>query len=147
MKVILKQKYEKLGDSGGIVEVADGYARNFLIPKKIAMKYSNSSLKILEEEKKIEEVRKNKEKKASEKLGKELKKVSLTASVKVGEEDKVFGTVTSQDIANLLKEKDFDIDRKKILLEDPIKALGIYTIKIKLHPEIETSIKLWVVKE
>ena len=147
MKVILRETYQTLGEAGSIVNVADGYARNFLIPKRIAMKYSRSSLRILEEEKKIKEARKNKEMKAAEQLGNVLRKVSLTASVKVGEEDRVFGTVTSQDIVNLLKEKGFDIDKKKILLEDPIKALGIYTIKIKVHPQVETSVKLWVVKE
>jgi large subunit ribosomal protein L9 len=147
MKVILRETHEKLGEAGSIVNVAKGYARNFLIPKKIALEYSKSSLKILEEEKKIKEVRKNKEKRVAEQLGIQLNKVSLTASVRVGEEDRVFGTVTSQDIANLLKEKGFDIDKKKILLENPIKALGIYTIKIKLHSEVETSVKLWVVKE
>ncbi len=147
MKVILRETYQTLGEAGSIVNVADGYARNFLIPKRIAMKYSRSSLRILEEEKKIKETRKNKEMKASEQLGNVLRKVSLTASVKVGEEDRVFGTVTSQDIVNLLKEKGFDIDKKKILLEDPIKALGIYTIKIKVHPQVETIVKLWVVKE
>ena len=147
MKVILRETHEKLGEAGSIVNVAKGYARNFLIPKKIALEYSKSSLKILEEEKKIKEVRKNKEKRVAEQLGIQLNKVSLTASVRVGEEDRVFGTVTTQDIANLLKEKGFDIDKKKILLENPIKALGIYTIKIKLHSEVETSVKLWVVKE
>ncbi len=147
MKIILRETYQTLGEAGSIVNVADGYARNFLIPKRIAMKYSRSSLRILEEEKKIKETRKNKEMEAAEQLGNLLRKVSLTASVKVGEEDRVFGTVTSQDIVNLLKEKGFDIDKKKILLEDPIKALGIYTIKIKVHPQVETSVKLWVVKE
>ena len=147
MKIILRETYQTLGEAGSIVNVADGYARNFLIPKRIAMKYSRSSLRILEEEKKVKETRKNKEMEAAEQLGNLLRKVSLTASVKVGEEDRVFGTVTSQDIVNLLKEKGFDIDKKRILLEDSIKALGIYTIKIKVHPQVETSVKLWVVKE
>ncbi len=147
MKIILRESYQNLGEAGSTLNVADGYARNFLIPKKIAMKYSEGSIKILEEEKRLKGIRQNKEKRTAEQLGNELRKVSLTASVKVGEEDRVFGTVTSQEIANLLKEKGFDIDRKKILLEEPIKALGIYTIKIKLHSEVESSIKLWVVKE
>ncbi len=147
MKIILRKSHQKLGDAGSIVNVANGYARNYLIPKRIAMEYSESSLKILGEEKKILEAKKDRDKKSAEQLGNELRKVSLTASVKVGEEDRVFGTVTSQDISNLLKEKGFDIDKKKILLEDAIKALGIYTIKVKLYPEVETSVKLWVVKE
>lgn len=147
MKIILREDHSSLGKSGEIVKVSDGYARNFLIPKNIAMSYSKSNVKILEEEKKLLEARKNKEKKIAEQLGKELRKVSLTASVKVGEDDRVFGSVTSIDIARLLKEKGFDIDKKKIILDESINALGIYTIKIKLHTEVESSVKLWVVKE
>jgi len=89
----------------------------------------------------------SREKRQAEALAKELEKVSLTASVAVGEEDKVFGAVTSQDIADLLREKGFEIDKRKILLDEPMKALGIYNVPIKLHPEVEVAIKVWVVKE
>ena len=147
MKIILREDYQGLGNAGESVTVADGYARNFLIPKNIAMSYSKSNVKILDEEKKLQESRKNKAKKIAEQLSNELRKVSLTASVKVGEDDRIFGTVTSQYVAKLLKEKDFDIDKKKIILDESINALGIYTVKIKLHPEVESNIKLWVVKE
>jgi large subunit ribosomal protein L9 len=104
-------------------------------------------LKAYEEQKKVEAVRKNQARKSAEELAKQLEKVSCTASVSVGEEDKVFGSVTSQTIADLLKEKDFDIDKRKILLEEPIKALGIYDVPIKLHPDVEAKVKVWVVKE
>ncbi len=93
------------------------------------------------------ELRLNKDKKSAEKLAEQLNKISCTAAVTVGEEDKVFGSVTTQDISDLLKDKGFDIDRKKILLDESIKALGIYTIPIKLHTEVEAKMKLWVVKE
>ncbi|HDP99214.1 MAG TPA: 50S ribosomal protein L9 [bacterium] len=147
MKIILRKDFESLGKSGEILEVKDGYARNFLIPHGIALKADKTNISRLEAEKKQQLLKLNKDKKAAEKLAEQLKKVSCTATVTVGEEDKIFGSVTSQNIAELLNEKGFDIDRKKIMLEDPIKALGIYDILIKLHPEVEAKIKLWVVKE
>lgn len=147
MKVILRKDYENLGKTGDIVEVKRGYARNFLITKGIAFYADAKSLHRLDEERKQQIVKKEREKQLSEKLANELSKVSCTASVQVGEEDRVFGSVTSQDISELLKEKGYDIDRKKIILEEPIKALGIYDIKIKIHPEVESTIKLWVVKK
>lgn len=147
MKVILRQDFEQLGTIGEIVEVKAGYGRNFLIPKGIAMLATDKNLNLLKEEQKQLTIKKDRDKIKSEKLAEELAKVSCTASVQVGEEDRVFGSVTSQDIADLLNEKGFDIDRKKILLEEPIKALGIYDVPIKLHSEVETKIKVWVVKK
>lgn len=147
MKVILKQDFETLGTVGEIVEVKPGYARNYLIPKGIALKAEQKNIQILEAERRQLELKLTKDKKSAEKLAEKLNEVSCTATVTVGEEDKVFGSVTSQIITDLLKEKGFDIDRKKISLDEPIKALGIYTIPIKLHAEVEAKIKLWVVKE
>lgn len=147
MKVILKKDVESLGTAGNIIEVKDGYARNYLIPKGLALKADQRNLKILEEEQKRIKLKLNKDKKNAELLAQKLNGVSCTATVAVGEEDRVFGSVTSQNIADLLKEKGFDIDRRKILLDEPIKALGIYDIPIKLHSEVEAKIKLWVVKE
>jgi len=146
MKVILKKDVETLGPAGKIIDVKDGYARNYLIPQGIALKADEKNIKILEEEQKRLKLKLNKDKKNAELLAEKLNGVSCTATVSVGEEDRVFGSVTSQNIADLLKEKGFDIDRKKILLEEPIKALGIYEIPIKLHSEVEAKIKLWVVK-
>lgn len=147
MKVILKQKFESLGDVGEIVQVKDGYARNYLIPKGIALEASPQNLKIIEQEKKRLEAIENRIRREAEQLAEKLNTVSVTAEVQVGEEDRVFGAVTSQDIAELLAAKGFEIDRRKILLEEPLKALGVYEVPIKLHPEVEAKIKVWVVKQ
>jgi len=147
MKVILKQDFENLGKFGEIIDVKRGYARNYLIPRKMVMPLSKGNLRILEEERKREKSKKDKDKKLAVEHAQKLEKVSITAQVTVGEEDKVFGSVTAQTISGLLKEKGFDIDKKKIILEEPIKALGIYTVKIKLDPEVEAKVKVWVVKK
>jgi large subunit ribosomal protein L9 len=104
-------------------------------------------MKILEEEQKLVEQRQNKDRRVAEEVAQELGKTSLTATVSVGEEDRVFGSVTAQTITDLLKEKGYEIDKRKVQLEEPIKALGIYTITIKLHTDVEAKVRLWVVKE
>ncbi len=147
MKIILKQDFETLGKFGEVVDVKDGYARNFLIPRQIAIHANDRNMRMLEQERKLIEVKQSKEKRSAEDLAKTLEPVSLTATVAVGEEDKVFGAVTSQDIAELLKAKGFEIDRRKIILNEPLKALGVYEVPIKLHSEVEAKIKVWVVKE
>ncbi|MFC1564639.1 50S ribosomal protein L9 [candidate division KSB1 bacterium] len=147
MKVILRQDFENLGIAGDVIEVKSGYARNFLIPKKIALEMTKGNLKVLEEEQKREEQKEVREKRLAEKLAEKLGKVSVTATVTVGEDDRIFGTITSQNVADLLKEKGFEIDKKHITLEEQIKALGIYSVNIKLNQGVETSIKLWVVKD
>ncbi|MBN2030238.1 50S ribosomal protein L9 [bacterium] len=147
MKVILCQDYESLGKTGDIVTVKSGYARHLLIPKGIAVLANARNIKIFKEERKLLNHRQNKERRNAEALSKELEKVSLTATVTVGEEDKVFGSVTAQTIADLLKEKGYDIDKKKIQLDEPIKALGIYTVSLKLYMDVEGKIRVWVVKE
>ncbi|NOZ60653.1 MAG: 50S ribosomal protein L9 [Calditrichaeota bacterium] len=147
MKIILRKDFEDLGKAGDVVTVKSGYARNFLIPQGIALKADSAAVKQLASEKKMEELKVTRSKKAAQQLAEELEKVSCTATVTVGEEDKVFGSVTTQQISDLLKEKGYEVDRKKIKLEEPIKALGIYDVPIKLHPEVEIKIKLWVVKE
>lgn len=147
MKVILKKTVENVGAEGTVVEVKDGFARNYLIPRNLAIMASAGSMKVYEEEKKQNEIQKVKEKKNAEKLAKDLAKVSCTIKVKAGEEDKIFGSVTAANIADLLKEQGFEIDKKKIVLEEPIKALGVYTIPVKVHPDVEAAVKIWVVKE
>ncbi|RKY78999.1 50S ribosomal protein L9 [candidate division KSB1 bacterium] len=147
MKVILKQDYEQLGKTGEVVEVKNGYARNFLIPQNIAAPANKRNMKILEEELKMVDRRKNKERVQAEKFAEELGKVSITAAVKVGEDERLFGSVTSQMISDLLKEKGYDVDKKKIDLEEPVKALGVYTVNIKLYHDINAKVRLWVVKE
>ena len=147
MKVILRQNHESLGQIGEVIDVKDGYARNFLIPRKIAYAALKGNVRALEEEKKTVEKKRLQEVQAAEKLSTELEKVSVTIPVQVGEEDKIFGSVTTQMIADALKEKGYDIDKRKIDIEEPIKSLGIYGISIKLHQNVTTNIKVWVVRE
>ena len=147
MKVILRKEHEKLGQIGSVVDVKDGYARNFLIPKGLAYPATEGSVRALEEEKKQAGQRVAKELKGSEKLASDLEKVSITLQMKVGEEEKLFGSVTSQMIADSLKEKGFEIDKRIIDLEEPIKALGIYSVPVKLHPSVTAKVKVWVVRE
>lgn len=147
MKVILRQNIDKLGKIGQIVDVKDGYALNYLIPKGFAYVAVKGNVKALEEEKKIVEKRNQQELKAAETLASELEKISVTIPVQVGEEDKIFGSVTTQMIADALKEKGHDIDKRKIEMEEQIKTLGIYNVNIKLHPNVSAKIKVWVVRE
>ena len=147
MKLILRQDFPQLGHVGDVVDVKDGYARNYLIPRNIAFEATASSIRQLEEEKKQHERHLEKEKHSSEKLAAELEKVSITIQMKVGEEDKLFGSVTSQMIADSLKEKGLTIDKRLIDIEDSIKALGIYTVDVKLPGGVVGKVKVWVVRE
>ena len=147
MEVILRKEHEKLGAVGTKVVVKDGYARNYLIPRGLAFQATEGALQALEEEKKQAERRSTKELKSSEKLSQELEKVSITIQMKVGEDEKLFGSVTSQMIADSLKEKGFEIDKRIIDLEEPIRALGIYNVSIKLHQNVAGKVKVWVVRE
>lgn len=146
MRIILSRDFEALGKAGDQVEVRDGYARNYLFPQDIALKASENNIRRLEEKARLRNLKKNRALIKSKELAEKLKRLSITIPVKVGEEDKVFGSVTSQEIAQQLQEKGYEIDKKQILLETPIKALGIYDIPIKLHPDISTAVKLWVIK-
>ncbi len=146
MRVILKQDVEKLGRVGDIVEVAPGYARNFLIPKGLAIEVTKKNIKIIEEEKRRLKKKKDKEINEAKELAEKLSKKSVTIPVQVGEDDKLFGAVTSQDIAEALAQEGIKIDKRKILLKEPLKALGIYNVEIKIHPEVNASIRVWVVK-
>lgn len=147
MKVILRQNIESLGQIGDVVEVKPGYANNYLIPRQFAYIALAGSVKALEEEKKNLAKRKQKELQGAEKLAADLEKVSITIPVQVGEEDKIFGSVTTQMIGDALTEKGFEIDKRKIEIEEPIKSLGIYSVGIKLHPSVTAKIKVWVVRE
>ena len=147
MKVLLREDYKGVGEAGNVVKVKDGFARNFLIPKGVAYIATEQNKKRYENDLKQKSWRLERDKHKAEALSKILENVSLTISVSVGEEDKLFGSVTSQNIAQALAEQGHEIDRRKIILEEPIKSLGIYSVSIKLHPEIETAVKVWVVKE
>ena len=147
MKVILREDYKGLGEAGEIVKVKDGFARNFLIPQGVAFIATDQNKQRYENDLKQQSWKQERDKIQAEELSKTLENVSCTISVQVGEEDKLFGSVTSQNIADVLEEQGHKIDKRKIQLEEPIKALGIYSVPIKLHPEVEAAVKVWVVKE
>jgi len=147
MKIILREDYKQLGDAGTVVTVKDGFARNYLIPKGIAYPATKSYLKVFEEEKKQQQFKQRKEVKVAQEMVKKIEGVSVTIPVSVGEGDKMYGSVTSQNIHEHLEKQNIDIDKKKIDLEEPIKELGIYQVPIKLHKDVKASIKVWVVKE
>jgi len=147
MKVILRRNFDQLGKVGDVANVKDGYARNYLIPRQIAYQATKGNILALEEEKKQILKKEAKELDLAQNLANELEKVSITIPVKVGEEDKIFGTVTSQMIADSMKEKGFEIDKRKIEITEPIKSLGIYSVAIKLHPSVSAIVKTWVVRE
>jgi large subunit ribosomal protein L9 len=147
MKVILLENVPSLGKAGDLLKVADGYGRNYLIPQKKAMVATEKSVKVMEHQKRLVQQRMEKAKKDAEKLGRKIENLSCTFVKTVGESGKLFGSVTSMDVENYLKENGIEVDRKKIALEEPIKNLGMFTVPIKLHPEVTTQLKVWVVQE
>ncbi len=147
MKVILKQDNDKLGKTGDTITVKDGYALNFLIPNNIAMRATTGNLKVLDEIKNQRENKLKKEIAEAEKISAELGKITLEIKANAGEDEKIFGSITAQIISEALAEKGYNIDKKNIELEEPIKKLGIFTVEVKLHNNVKTSIKVWVVKD
>ena len=147
MKVILLKDIETLGSAGEVVEVKNGYGRNFLIPRNEALVASVANMAQFESRRKQQETLAERDRRAAEALAKKLEAESITAQVKVGEEDRLFGSVTAQNIAELLDEKGYEVDRRAIHLEDPIRELGVYNVEVRLHPEVAAAVKLWVVKE
>lgn len=147
MEVILKQKIEGLGDRGDVVKVKEGYARNFLFPKRLALISTPSQRRVLEEESRLHVVRDDKLKQSVQALAEKMKGLSCTIVVQAGEEDKLYGSVTGHDIAKAVGEQGFAIDHKQIVLDEPIKKLGVYSVSVRLHREVEVPVKIWVVKE
>ena len=147
MKVILLKDIESLGSAGEVVEVKNGYGRNFLIPRNEALIASAANMAQFESRRKQQETLAERDRRAAEALAKKLEAESITAQVKVGEEDRLFGSVTAQNVAELLDEKGYEVDRRAIHLEDPIRELGVYNIEVRLHSEVTAAVKLWVVKE
>jgi len=146
VEVILKEDVANLGERGDRVQVARGYARNYLFPQSLAVEANAGNVRALTEETKMRDLRENKTKRNAERMAQKLSGVSVTATVQVGEDEKLFGSVTSNDIEELLRGQGYEIDRKRILLEEPIKALGVYTVPVKLHRDVDASVKVWVVK-
>lgn len=147
MKVILRDDVKNVGTAGQVIEVKPGFARNYLVPQGLAYAATPANLKTFENEthlksKKLVEIRREAEARKAE-----IEKVSLTAAVKVGEDEKLFGSVTTHTIADLLKEKGYEFNHRKILLSEPIKELGVFEVGVDLAPGVEAKVKLWVVKE
>lgn len=147
MKIILMKDIDKLGGLGDELEVKDGYARNFLIPRKFAIESTKGAVRILEAKRKERARRDEQIKEEFATLAEKIQAASCTISVDVGEEDKMFGSVTSEMIAEVLGVEGVEIDKKKIVLEEPIKTLGVHNVEIKLHPEVTAQAKIWVVKK
>ena len=147
MKLILTETINRLGEAGELVNVADGYGRNYLLPQRKAVMATEGNLKMLQGRLKRMEAQDVKAQEDAAKVAKELEAISCTAVVQVGEEDRMFGSVTALNISELLKEKGYEVDRRIINLDEPIKALGIYTVPVQLHPKVEANVKVWVVKE
>jgi len=147
MKVILKEDVKNLGKMGDIVNVAEGHARNFLIPKKLAVEAITKNIKALELQKKVIQKKANKEKNSAQALSEKIAALNLTIKAKAGEEEKLFGSITSMDIAAELKNEGIDIDKKKISIDEPIKRLGAYTVGVKVHPDITTQLNITVIAE
>ena len=146
MKIILLNDVENLGLAGDIVIVKPGYARNKLIPQGLALRASNKNIAVASERKKVANVKLERENIALQKLAKKLSNVEITIEVNVGEEEKMFGSITNLDIHKELTSKGFELDKNQIIIEEPIKALGIYHAKVKIAKDITSDVKLYVIK-
>jgi len=147
MEVILLQDVKSLGKTGDAVKVKDGYARNFLIPKKFAMLHTTGAVKVLEENKKKAKAIQEKEKAKFKELADKISKLALNISVESGVDDVLFGTVTTEMIWHAMQQEGIQIDKKNIIIPEAIKKLGVYNITVKLHPEVKQELRIWVVKK
>ena len=147
MEVILTKDVNKIGKAGSVIKIKDGFARNFLLPQKLAIPVTPGNLKKLEQEKQ-KTLKSLEEKKQEAIIIKErLDKLSLTISAIAQDEKSLYGSVTAQDISSALKEEGIEIEKNLIVLDEPIKSLGIYELEVKLHPEIQAKVKIWIVKK
>ncbi|MGD8278532.1 MAG: 50S ribosomal protein L9 [Gemmatimonadota bacterium] len=146
--MILRESIPSLGEAGAVVAVRPGYARNYLLPRGFAYEATAANLRQLEEEKKLAEARAKRDYLEARRRASQLEGISLTFHARAGEESKLFGSIGSADIADRLNEQglDFEVDRRSIDLPDPIKALGVYTVEVRLHAEVRPEIKVWVIK-
>ena len=146
MEIILLSDVENLGESGDVVTVKPGFARNKLIPQGLALRASNRNIAIASEKNRVAEAKLDRENQAMNALAKKLSKVEITIEVKVGDEEKMFGSITNKDIHKELMDKGFELERSQITIKDPIKTLGIYHIQVKVSKDIVSDVKLYVIK-
>jgi len=147
MEVILIRDVDRIGKAGSVIKVKDGYARNFLFPNNLALPATSGNLKKIEQDNLKKNLKLEQQKKDAEALREKLANLSLTLPVLTQEDETLYGSIADTEIERLLKDEGFDIDKNAISLEQPIKALGIYEIPVKLHPEVVAKIKLWIVKK
>ena len=147
MKVIMRQDVPDVGKAGQTVVVKSGYGRNYLIPRNLAIPASKGNLKAIGEIEMQIQIRERKRMREAEKLKARLEKLSLTSEVLVGEEDKIFGSVTAQNVVDLLGAEGISIDKRNVQLEEPIKSLGVYTVPIKVEKDVIANVKLWVIRK
>jgi large subunit ribosomal protein L9 len=147
MEVILRQAVENLGKPGDVVKVSNGYARNFLLPRGVAFEATPGNLKRIAQEKNRLEAEENQRRDAAQALAAKLEQVSLTFSARVGEEGKLFGSVTPADIVHQLEQQGFQIEKRQIDLHEPLKTLGVFRVPVRLHAEVKPEIKVWVIKQ
>lgn len=147
MEVILREHVDNLGRRGDVVKVAEGYARNYLLPRKLALAVTNNNKRQIEREKQAAEAREMEEKAAAEAVAQRLTGIEIEIPRRVGENDTLYGSVTSADIAHALQAKGFDIDKRKVQLADPLKALGESTIPVKVHRDVTAQLRVKVVPE
>ncbi|MEX2154876.1 MAG: 50S ribosomal protein L9 [Gemmatimonadaceae bacterium] len=147
MEVILRQAVENLGKPGDVVKVSNGYARNFLLPRGVAFEATPGNLKRIEQEKGRLEAAENERRNAAQGLAERLEQVSLTFSARVGDEGKLFGSVTTSDIAAQLESQGFAIEKRQIDLHEPLRTLGVFRVPVRLHADVKPEIKVWVIKQ
>ena len=147
MEVILRQHVENLGDRGQIVKVADGYARNFLLPRKLALPVTEGNKRHVERERKLVEQREAEDRGQAEGLAARLSEIEIAIARRVGDTEQLYGSVTAGDIAEFIKGKGFDVDRRKLILPEPLKALGEFDVPLKLHRQVTVTLKVKVVRE
>jgi len=146
MRVILKQEVHNLGDAGEIVKVANGYGRNFLLPRGFAIPASEGSIRQLEHQKRVADAIRRKQLAGAKELGARLDSTAITLRREAGEDDKLFGAVTNREIAEALAAEGIPVDRRAIHLPEPIKAIGLFTIPVRLHREVEANVRVYVIR-
>ena len=147
MEVILRHAVENLGKPGDVVKVKNGYARNYLLPHNLAYEATPGNLKRIQQERERLEAAENQRRGSAQEVATKLEQVSLTFSARVGEEGKLFGSVTATDIAQQLEQQGFHIEKRQVDLHEPIKSLGVYRVPIRLHADVKPEIRVWVIKQ
>ena len=147
MEIILRQAVENLGTTGDVVKVKSGYARNYLLPHGLAYEATPGNLKRIQQERERLEAAENQRRESAQSVAEKLEQVSLTFSARVGEEGKLFGSVTAADIAQQLEAQGFHLEKRQIDLHEPIKALGVYRVPIRLHADVKPEVRVWVIKQ